>query len=175
MLGVVVGLLLVSGCGSSGETPGALPSRSTAPSPSAPSSAAATAEASGAATPEAQIEASIRRYYAAYDDAANSGDVAPLKAVSVPECECRKAIDTMAATFAPGRVAKGYATTITSVTNVRPDSKFSDAQVAYRVAAYDFVDERGAVVQHFDSAETVVNVTVDNSRGYLVLLIQRAK
>ena len=172
MLSVVA--VLVSGCGSSGETPGALPARSTVPSPSAAASASATPAPSASLTPEARIEASIRTYFALFDAAAATGDVEALKDASVPECSCRDVIANIADAYRAGQSFQGYTTTISSIADVRLDPKFSDAQVTYTTSAYELVDRDGRTVQHFDAEESVVSAIVDDGRGFRILKLEDA-
>ena len=101
-LTAVVSLALVAGCTDDPKpatlkTPTATPTSTTAsPTPT---------------TPEAQIEATMRAYFDATNNAIKTGDVTELKSFSSSGCPCRKVVKSITKHLRPGAGLKDFGMT----------------------------------------------------------------
>lgn len=139
---VVVALGLTAGCGGSSTQAQSLPpAPSLSASPSAVASAVPAATAS--LTPEQQVLAAVRAYYAAVNTAGDTGDVAPLAALSTPDCDCRKLVKAIADAYASGTRIIGAVDTLLSphVARIAPPGAVVEGRL--RVSEHQLVLKDG--------------------------------
>ncbi len=137
-LTAAVSLALVAGCSDDPKpatlkTPTATPTSTTAsPTPS---------------TPEAQIEATMRAYFEATNNAIKTGDVTELKSFSSMGCPCRKVVKSIIKTVEAGGRFEGLRYDVQRISVHDVDGNTGLAEVVAHLPPYKVFDGDGAVTE----------------------------
>jgi len=141
-------LLSAAGCASSGDDGAA----------HFPTTGAATHASTGSARPttaeqraKAEVEATVRAYYAAMDKAIRTGDVTDFNAASTSACVCREFGSAVASVFRTGRTEQA-AVDIERLRVVVVHHRVADVDAHVRTSAYRVVHDDGRV-ERFPAGE----------------------
>jgi hypothetical protein len=138
-MALVLAVLVAAGCSDDPPEAGRLPGDS--PSPSS-SSASRTP-----GTPEEQIEATMRAYFAAFNEAFKTGDVSHLTAFSVDGCPCRDSAERIERTHQSGGRYEGAAYKIESIKVHDIAGRSALAEVIATVGPYKIYNGDGEVTE----------------------------
>jgi len=134
----VVSLALVAGC-SDDPKPGTLNTPSATPT--------STTASPTPTTPEAQIEATMRAYFEATNDAIKSGDVTELKSFSSSGCPCRRVVKSITKTARTGGRFEGLRYDVQSIKVHDVEGNTGLAEVLAKLPPYKVFDGDGAVTE----------------------------
>jgi hypothetical protein len=134
---LVVIALTGAGCSDDPPEPGGLPSNN--PSPSSTSSSPTPA------TPEEQVEATMRAYFAEFNEAFKTGDVSDLRGYSTSGCPCRDSADRIEETVAEGGRFEGVHYEVRSIEVHDLEGQTALAEVIAEVPPYKIYDGAGKV------------------------------
>jgi hypothetical protein len=146
--GLVLALVLVSGCSDDPVEGAKAPPRATPTS----TSASPTPD-----TPEEQVEAAVRAYYAELTRAAQTNDTSVLKTMTTKGCPCYRPVKVIDRGAERGQITPEAEWTITSLDVHEIEGDLAVAEVEYQVSAYDVLDQKGnllgrveAQTSHYD-------------------------
>jgi len=131
-------LVAVAGCGSDPK-PKVLPSLSSTPSTTATST-------TSPGSVEAEVEAAVRHYYDAVNDALVAGNTGQLRTLSLPECGCRALVKSIEDSFANGRL-KGASFRVLAIRIHDIRARTAGAEVTFEVSAYSKLDPSGKTIE----------------------------
>jgi hypothetical protein len=136
--GLVLALVLVSGCSDDPVEGAKVPPRATPTSTSASPTPA---------TPEEQIKATMEAYFAETNAAFESGDVARLRTFSTKGCPCRDAARTIEATIKSGGRFENLRYEVVSIRVHDVEAESGLAEVVAKLPPYKVYDADGSVTE----------------------------
>ncbi|MGZ4593026.1 MAG: hypothetical protein ACXV3C_04120 [Actinomycetes bacterium] len=124
------------------------------------SPAVTTSSPTPSATPvEAQVEAAVRAYYAELTRAVRTSDSRGLKDLMSKGCPCYQSVHIVDDNKRRGRSGPGANIDVKSVKIHDVIAQSAGAVVAYRVRAYDLVDNGGRSVLHIKARDYRVDLS----------------
>ena len=125
-------------------------------------------------TPEQQVLAAVRAYYAAANTAAATGDVRPLEAASLPQCDCRKLARSIASTYAAKQRLVNAVDTLTNVKVINVAPPAASVSATINVAAYSVVSANGATKSYPADSFSVGIALIQQKGQWLVAAVRGA-
>ncbi len=139
-------LLAVAGCTAAGDQPQTLPPVS--PEPTGVSNTP-TATSPPSKSPRAQrrdeVERSVVSYFAAIEKSIGQGKTDEFEKATLPQCPCRRLVDTVKAIYGQGKAVEGYRIKLTNVTVGTVTEKTANVEVRHQQNAYNILSPDGQV------------------------------
>jgi hypothetical protein len=158
-----VGLLAVAGsaCSSDPDQPATLPTDTSTP--------ATTTASPTPATVEDEVESAVRAYYAELTRAAQTNDTRKLRTMTTRGCPCFRPVRVIDRDAQRGISTPDARWTVDTV-RVRDTAENSaEAEVRYRVSAYDVLNRTGRRVGHIDAQRSHLSLSlVKGADGWII-------
>ena len=141
LLGVALVAIALTGAGCTDDPPKAGRLPSDRPSPTS-TSASQTPD-----TPEEQVEATMRAYFAEFNEAFKTGDVSELRDFSTSGCPCRDSADRIEKTVAGGGRYEGVQYDVRSIEVHDIEGQTALVEVIAKVPPYKIYDGAGKITE----------------------------